>query len=121
MSRRTLALLVTAAIVATTTLVLVARSAGDAAAVGTAPAAGAPARSGTLIVGPGRVEPISEEIDVSGEVPGRLRTVLVDEGDRVARGQVLAEVEPAEYQARVAAARAALGIARAEEARLVNG
>ena len=34
---------------------------------------------------------------------------------------MLAEVEPAEYRARLAAARAALSIARAEEQRLVNG
>ena len=41
-----------------------------------------------FIVGPGRVEPVSEEIAISAELPGRLSAVLVDEGQRVgARGR----------------------------------
>ena len=79
------------------------------------------ARPDGLIVGPGRVEPLSEEIDISAEVSGRLRRVLVDEGDRIRAGQPLAEIEPAEYRARVDAARARLGIAHAELVRLENG
>ena len=123
MPSRSLALVVAGLAVAGTTWLIAGRSATEATARDAAPAAaGTPlAHDPALIVGPGRVEPISEEIAVSGEVPGRLRAVLVNEGDRVAKGQILAEVEPAEYQARVAAARAALAIARADEARLGNG
>lgn len=122
-TRRLLTLLGAAAATAVLALLLTrpAASARGADPSPAGPAAAGAVRDADLIVGPGRVEPISEEIGVSGEVPGRLRTVLVDEGDRVARAQVIAEVEPAEYRARVAAARAALGIARAEEARLING
>jgi multidrug resistance efflux pump len=123
MSIRRLLMLVGAAAAAAALALFLTRPMANAQAADVTPAAapaGAP-RDAALIVGPGRVEPISEEIAVSGEVPGRLRAVLVDEGARVARGQVIAEVEPAEYRARLAAARAALGIARAEEARLING
>jgi multidrug resistance efflux pump len=80
-----------------------------------------PARADGLIVGPGRVEPLSEEIAISGEVPGRLRQVRVQEGDRIRAGDALAEIEPAEYRARVDAARARLEIAKAELARHENG
>jgi HlyD family secretion protein len=124
MQRRTLGSIVGLLAGVATTVVIVARPTSRPGAAGDAAPAGASATAAhdaALIVGPGRVEPISEEIAVSGEVPGRLRAVLVDEGDRVAKGQVLAEVEPAEYRARLAAARAALAIARAEEQRLVNG
>ena len=124
MSTRRLLTILGAAAAAALFALLTPRPTATARSAGDPPAAAAPATAGrdaTLIVGPGRVEPISEEIAVSGEVPGRLRTVLVDEGDRVVRGQVIAEVEPAEYRARAAAARAALGIARAEETRLING
>jgi multidrug resistance efflux pump len=119
--RRLLLLLGAVATTAALALALT-RPAATARAADPVPAPAAVAAGDVgLIVGPGRVEPISEEIAVSGEVPGRLRAVHVDEGARAPRGQVLAEVEPAEYRARLAAARAALAIARAEEARLVNG
>src|SRR5258706_1301831 len=62
----------------------------------------------TQIAAPGRVEAVSEEIRVSSELSGRLRTVRVEEGDRVQRGQVLAEIENDDYRARVAEAEAGL-------------
>lgn len=43
---------------------------------------------------------------------GRLTRVLVDQGDRVKRGQVLAEIDPVDLDERVAAARSALARAR---------
>jgi len=61
--------------------------------------------SSTLIVAAGRVEAISEEIRVSSEISGRLKSVRVEEGDRVERGQVLAEIENDDYRARVAGER----------------
>jgi pyruvate/2-oxoglutarate dehydrogenase complex dihydrolipoamide acyltransferase (E2) component len=74
-----------------------------------------------VIAGPGRVEPVSEEVDIAAEVSGRLIEVLVDEGDAVTAGAVIARLESRDYRARVMAADARLGIARAELLRLMNG
>jgi len=46
-----------------------------------------------LIAAPGRVEAISEEVRVSSELSGRLKSVNVEEGDRVKRGRVLANLK----------------------------
>jgi HlyD family secretion protein len=77
--------------------------------------------SSTVIAAPGRVEAISEEVRVSSELSGRLKAVHVEEGDRVERGQVLAELENDEYRARVAAGEAELAQREAELRRTVNG
>jgi HlyD family secretion protein len=53
------------------------------------------------------------EVNVRAEVPGRIRRLLVDEGDRVRRGQALVELDPEEADAQVALARADLLTARA--------
>jgi HlyD family secretion protein len=74
-----------------------------------------------LIAAPGRVEAISEEVRVSSELSGRLKRVNVEEGDRVKRGQILAELENADYRARVASAEAELAQRKAELRRTVNG
>src|SRR5229473_660805 len=74
-----------------------------------------------LIAAPGRVEAVSEEVRVSSELSGRLKSVNVEEGDRVQRGQVLAEIENADYRARVAAAEAELAQREAELRRTING
>lgn len=44
----------------------------------------------TVVAGPGRVEPDSEEVKVGSEMAGKLRDVLVEEGAVVKKGQVLA-------------------------------
>ena len=77
--------------------------------------------SSTLIVAAGRVEAISEEIRVSSEISGRLKSVRVEEGDRVQSGQVLAEIENDDYRARVAGGEAELAQREAELRRTVNG
>jgi HlyD family secretion protein len=64
---------------------------------------------------------VSEEVRVSSELSGRLKIVNVEEGDRVMRGQVLAELENADYRARVANAEAELAQREAELRRTVNG
>ncbi len=69
-------------------------------------AATTPAGSAGVVVGAGRTEPASEEIDVSTELDGRLKRVAVEEGQRVRRGQVIAELENADFVARVALANA---------------
>ena len=94
------------------------RTQGDAVpgtgGAGTATASG-------LIAGPGRVEPISEEVAVAAELSGKLTDVLVEEGDVVARGQVLARIEQGDYLARLHSSRARLAMAEAERKRLING
>jgi HlyD family secretion protein len=73
------------------------------------------------IAAPGRVEAASEEVRVSSELSGRLKSVNVEEGDRVHRGQILAELENADYKARVANAEALLQQREADLRRIVNG
>jgi ABC exporter DevB family membrane fusion protein len=70
---------------------------------------------------PGRVEPISEEIEVGVEVAGKIRSVAVEEGDRVRRGQTLAVLENDDYRAQLASAAARIREAEAELRRVVNG
>jgi HlyD family secretion protein len=74
-----------------------------------------------LVAGPGRVEPVSEEIELGADLGGKLRQVPVEEGDRVERGQILAVLENADYEARVALARAELALREAELRRVANG
>ena len=75
----------------------------------------------TVIAALGRVEPVSEEIRVAAAMTGRLAEVRLDEGDPVARGEVIATLENADHLARVQAAQAGLDIAQAALERLVNG
>ena len=73
------------------------------------------------VVGPGRVEPISEEIEIGVEVGGRIVTIAVEEGDAVHAGQVLATLESRDYRAQVALAEARLASALAVRLRTSNG
>jgi len=75
----------------------------------------------SIAAGPGRVEPISEEVRLGADVSGRLQEVPVEEGDRVTRGQVVAIFDNADYQARVALAEAELALRQAELQRVRNG
>jgi HlyD family secretion protein len=56
------------------------------------------------------------EIDVSPKVAGRIIRLVVNEGDRVRAGQVLAELEPQEATAQVMQAQAAVAQAEAQVA-----
>lgn len=73
------------------------------------------------IAGPGRVEPYSEDIKIGSELSGRLRTVNVEEGDAIHRGQVLAELENADYRAQVESARANVFAKEAALRKVING
>jgi ABC exporter DevB family membrane fusion protein len=75
----------------------------------------------TVVAGPGRVEALSEEVRISAQIGGRLESVLVEENDRVQAGQVVAVIEHADYQARVASAEAALRLREADARRVHNG
>lgn len=85
------------------------------------PAAAAATVPSMTAAGPGLVEPLSEEIRVSAEISGRLARVLVDEGDRVTAGELLAVVDNGDFKARVASAEAELAVREAARQRVVNG
>ena len=59
------------------------------------------------------------EVAVAAEMAGRVTRVAVAEGEQVAAGQVLVELDADEWQARRAEAEAAVAAARAELARLL--
>jgi HlyD family secretion protein len=75
----------------------------------------------SVVAGPGRVEPASEEVQVSAQLGGTLRRVAVEEGDRVSAGQVIAVLENDDYRARVASAEAEWRLKEAEARKVVNG
>jgi HlyD family secretion protein len=74
-----------------------------------------------LLAGPGRVEPYSEDIKIGSELSGRLKAVKVEEGDTIRRGQVLAELENADYRAQVESARANVLAKQATLRKVING
>jgi macrolide-specific efflux system membrane fusion protein len=55
-------------------------------------------------------------VDVGTQVSGQLRTILVDFGERVEKGQLLAQIDPTIYEARVSADIANLQALRAQKA-----
>lgn len=87
------------------------------------------------IVAPGVVEAVSEEIEVGAEIAGKLRSVAVEEGDEVVKGQTIAVLENSDYEAQIRTtranvetlrsgretARARVGQAVADRARVENG
>jgi ABC exporter DevB family membrane fusion protein len=75
----------------------------------------------SLIAGPGRVEPYSEDIKIGSELSGRLKSVNVEEGDAIRRGQVLAELENADYRAQVESSRANVVAKEAVLRKVING
>ena len=76
---------------------------------------------GTMVAAPGRVEPVSEDIKVGSELNGKLKAVLVDEGDRVRPGQVLAVLENDDYRAQLTADEAEVREKEAALRKVVNG
>lgn len=74
-----------------------------------------------VIAAGGLVEPASEERVIIPQLSGRLARVLIEEGDAVSAGQLIAEIESAEYRAAVAVAEAQLAARTAELERLRNG
>src|SRR3974377_245616 len=74
-----------------------------------------------LIAAAGRVEPGSEDIKLASELNGKLKTMLVEEGDHVQRGRVMAELENSDYRAQVEAAAAEVRQREAELRKVING
>lgn len=85
-----------------------------------APATSAHSAQSRVAAG-GLVEPAGEERVVIPTVSGRLIRVAINEGDKVKRGQVLAEIDNAEQKASIAAADAQIALREAELLRLRNG
>ena len=82
------------------------------AATATAPAGGA-GPAGTVLQATGYVTP-RRRATVSTQITGTLTQVLIEEGDRVEKGQVLARLEDSALRAGLGAARANLASAQAQ-------
>jgi len=73
------------------------------------------------LVAPAKVEAVNERIDLAFEQTGRVVEVLVKEGDRVAKGQVVARLDDRLPRARVAKAEASLLAAQARRDATLHG
>lgn len=91
------------------------------AATGRGPAASEKPAKESTICAAGKVEPVSEEIKIGSQLSGVLHEVPVEEGQRVAKGAVIAVLDNSDYAARVAQASATVEVRQAELDRLVNG
>lgn len=80
-----------------------------------------PGAAAARVAAGGLVEPVGEERVIIPQLSGRLARVLIDEGDPVSAGQLLAEIENTEYRAALAAAEAQVALRSAERDRLRNG
>jgi HlyD family secretion protein len=69
----------------------------------------------------GRVESVSEELNLAIGVVGMLGAVYVDEGDTIKRGQLLAELVNGDLRARVTEAEAQVSLRKAELDKLLHG
>ncbi len=74
-----------------------------------------------LVAGPGRVEPVSEEIKVASQLTGKVKYVRVEEGSSVRQGQILAILEFDDAMAQCASAEAELQQKQAELRKVING
>ena len=73
------------------------------------------------VVAPGVVQPQGGEVEVSTDVPGLIKEILVKDGDMVTTGQVLARYDSSIEEARVAAAQARVAAAEAGAKRAQRG
>ena len=71
------------------------------------------------VVETGTIEPL-KKVEIKSKVAGRLARLLVDEGDRVIAGQVLAEIDPTEINSQVEQIRAQVNGARARLAQALT-
>jgi ABC exporter DevB family membrane fusion protein len=102
----------------TATLVLASRRAHESAVISKVASAN---HEPLPIAGPGRVEPSSEDIKIGSELSGRLKIVNVEEGDKIHCGEVLAELENADYRAQVDSSRANVVAKEATLRKVING
>ena len=69
-----------------------------------------------LISAPGVIEPISEELEVGTEISGKLKQVLVEEGDQVLKGQTIAVLENSDFQANIVSAKTQIETLQSQKA-----
>lgn len=67
------------------------------------------------VTGNGWIRP-HRKVDIQADIMGRITRLWVEEGDSVRRGQLLLRIDPTQYEAAVARARAAVSEALAREA-----
>lgn len=84
-------------------------------------ASGAGSAASKRVAGLGLVEPEAGTIDLAAQMPGVIASVRVREGDRVTKGQIVAELENQDLVARVAQAEAVLTIRQADLKRIRKG
>jgi HlyD family secretion protein len=80
-----------------------------------------PSDMADVIAGPGRIEPISDDIKLGSELSGKLKSVNVEEGDSIHKGQVLAVLENDDYLAELASTTAEVQAKEAALRKVVNG
>jgi HlyD family secretion protein len=68
-----------------------------------------------LIAAPGVVEAVSEEIEVGAEIAGKLKNVLVEEGDSVIKGQTIAVLENGDFETAIRTAKAQIATLRSSQ------
>lgn len=76
-------------------------------------------RTDETLLGSGLIE--ADEYEVSSKLPGKVAELLVQEGDEVKAGQVIARLEHQDIDAEIAQAEAAVAAAKAGLADLVRG
>lgn len=81
----------------------------------------APGVASRLVAAAGLVEPASEARQLEGTMVGRLVAMNVAEGDHVAAGDIIAEIENADLKAQLAEAQATLAVRENELKRLLTG
>jgi HlyD family secretion protein len=79
------------------------------------------AKNEVILACPGRIEGLTEVVEVGAEMDGVLSAILVKEGEQIKAGQTLALISCHDLQREVAAAQAAAESSRQSRARLVRG
>lgn len=80
-----------------------------------------PPSLGQSIFALGRVEGLTPEIEMRTQLMGRVDGILVEEGQRVEKGDVLLQLDDEQYRSAVAQAEAELALAQAQLERLQTG
>ena len=119
MSRKNI-LLITAAVFAITVVLSLTVVRSRAANAKAEPVQNAQSQS-SLVAGPGRVEPVSENIMIGSELSGKLKSVNFEEGDTIRRGDVLAVLINDDYRAQVTSSLAQVKEKEATLRKVVNG
>lgn len=76
---------------------------------------------GAVVAGIGIIEPADRETKLASHIPGRIKSLLVKEGDEVALGAPVAELENDSERSALDAAEADLSVRRAELVRTARG